>query len=322
MERKVIDAHSHIWTDFLWIEAPIQEYIINAVKCGIKKTLLMPVPTPIEKWEAFDQIPCLWEIKNNADINYFRKKIYSNFDEKEENPINPYEKTNKMLLQETSNLNNTQDDLIFYNVPLIHPKLDTKEYIEKLLLDKNVYALKIHGIATFCCCEDIPEDIVNILKFYGKPIIVHTDYYDADTQDIFQKLLKKNSPIEWVNFGIKNNIKVFITHAARLCKEAVELAKNSDVIMFWMWPDILLWNEKSGLYDKNIEVIERCLKNIPIHQLAFDIDYWWNLYNWNMLEKKDWWSLERLENAVNKKGISNDDIDSILYWNASRFFKI
>jgi len=100
-------------------------------------------------------MPCIWEIKDNKQVHYFKKDIGKDRELSQENPPNPYAQVNHELLNNISLWNMSQKGIKFHGVPLIHPKLDTKEEIEKIISNNFVYAIKVHGIATFTSPADI-----------------------------------------------------------------------------------------------------------------------------------------------------------------------
>lgn len=321
MTFDVIDAHCHVGIDPFGAVCDIKEYIKQATKIDIKKTLLIPVATQIIQKKDMSYLPCMREIEE-WKIMYLRKETYNWWQKTIRNPRNPYGDVNEDLFKITRELNTSQNDVVFYNVPLLHPILDDKEETEKILKNEATCAVKIHGISTSTSTKNISKDLVFLLQKYDKQLIVHTDYYDWDPKNHFQKLKKENNPIDRVRFWIDNNLKLNIAHAWRLSKQAVRLAEWNKNISFWIGPDLLLWQEKESLYDKDDNVMKWCLDNIPVNQLLFDTDFWWNIYDRGKWSKRDRWSVDRLIYEWYKKGLNHSDLRSIFYENASRCFKI
>ena len=317
---KKIDAHSHIWTDSFWMEAPIEEYIKQATNMWIKKAFIMPVPSPITIKDNENILPCRWD-EQDWEIRYFKKKLIKwQYEIIEENPKNPYKYLNEILIEKLKN--NSNKSLEFYSVWLIHPKLDRLDYIKELCNNKNIYAVKIHGVWTFTWPDDVPDDFFKIIKDSWKPLVVHVDYHNKKPENFFDELLLLNNPVDWVKKWIKHGIKLYITHAAKFSKEAVELAKWNENIVFWMSPDLLIPQDINGIYSKEDNAIRWCLEKIPNKQLVFDIDYSWNakeIWNWGELE---WNSSNRITYEAKKIWISNNELKNIFYNNSIRYFNI
>jgi hypothetical protein len=231
MEFKAIDAHSHIGKDLFGAYGSLQEYLKYASKMNIQEVLIMPVASPILQIKNGLIIPCQRIQKADGEITYLHKRESNHVVDTKKNPYNPYQDVNSLLFDNLQVFNNSQNITKFHSIPLIHVKLDTKEYIESLLSNELIPALKVHGIATYSSPLDIPNRLIQTLQQYNKPLIVHTDYTDTNNTSIDQ-LLNDNNPSKWIEFGIKHTIKVFITHAARLSEEAVKLAYGYKNIVF------------------------------------------------------------------------------------------
>ncbi|HCY21365.1 TPA: hypothetical protein DIC40_05995 [Patescibacteria group bacterium] len=63
MTFDVIDAHCHVGIDPFGAVCDIKEYIKQATKIDIKKTLLIPVATQIIQKKDMSYLPCMREIE-------------------------------------------------------------------------------------------------------------------------------------------------------------------------------------------------------------------------------------------------------------------
>jgi hypothetical protein len=105
----------------------------------------MPVPTPIlQLTKNHTIIPSLREVQKDGSIQYLEKHQTDGKEEKQPVSTNPYKEINNQLFRDIVKNNQKQSQTHFYVVPLLHPILDTQDYVETLLHNNQVPALKIH----------------------------------------------------------------------------------------------------------------------------------------------------------------------------------
>lgn len=150
----------------------------------------------------------------------------------------------------------TKTKLFF--VPMIHPRLDTPEYIEKMILEMDPIAIKVHSVGTASSPNDINEETLKILKKYNIPLIVHTDYDNGKFKENegLSRAVQKASPIDWFNFFENNKIKGVLNHGATLNLEVFNKVNTSKYVMIAIGPDGYLnsnygrFQIKKDIYDQ------------------------------------------------------------------------
>ena len=164
-KEKIIDCHSHIGNDYFWNESNIDEYLNILTKQNIDMGLLMPVPGQTFINNSSKRY-FIWKMNTNGEMEYLT-------DDNVDILQNPYTKVNEYTAQIILN-KETEKELAF--IPLIHPLLDTPEYILSLVNKYRPLALKIHGVAAGIGPGDISNEMITLLKQINLPIITHTDY--------------------------------------------------------------------------------------------------------------------------------------------------
>lgn len=310
----IIDTHSHIGKDYYCGEILLEDYIDYCNKIGIDMGFVMPTPWP-EYHDLHNEkiTSLLWEHENYVKKNYFSLKNNHKMQVK----FNPYEYVNYYYYNEICNV---KTNVCLNFIPLIHGVLDTADYLEKMLLDINPYAVKMHGFGSGFSPEEINDDVISILKHFDIPIILHTSVYNysygygADTR--FWR--NECHPFRWSRFLINNNLKGVLNHGACLNQEAILLVNSSDNIMIGIGPDLDISKDYFKVdLDKeayfNLGYLNILKERVSSEKLLFDIDFNWN----NNGDLLDYSQVHRLSTIWN-----NDDMENILSKNAINFFKI
>ena len=306
MKRRILDAHSHIGMDkFFKFQGSIDEYIQECKKIGVTDSLLMSTPCPVIISGESKVTPLIWNFEDGQFKCYKEKN-----GEVMEVQKNPYNLVNEILKSTLSKMKNCGINL--HCIPLVHPKYDTDNYLEMLLMD-NPVAIKMHGISAAFSPYDVSDRFWNIIRKYDVPIIIHTDYDNTQNDTPLCKLRNANTPLEWINVLKKQNVRALLTHGVRLCSDSMKLINGNNNFVIGIGPDSLIASEKERLY-KNSSYLETLFEGVSIDQLVFDIDYPWNVKN----DRLDFNSIDRI-----KKIITNaDELDKILYYNAQKFFHL
>ncbi len=259
----------------------------------------MPVPNPVTQDIG---LKCIyWEYNNNR---YIYKSDIDVFD-------NPYKLINDYtydLLKKSS----IKEKFGF--VPMVHPILDSIEYINEIIEKYNPLAIKIHGISTATGPYDISEELIKLLHKKDIPLIVHTDYCKKPTNAI-EFLRKKNNPYDWAMFFINNEIKGYLTHGARMDKKVFDLVNSHDNLVIGIGPDFKInlertrWVEASD--DDYLNIIR---DSVDTNKILFDIDYSWNIDSSKKLETNQICRIKKIFTPKEKK--------KILAKNAINFFNI
>ena len=303
----IIDAHSHIGQDYLFGKSDLKDYIEFCKRNKIQYGTLMPQPNACYCING-KLTPCLvWNYQSN-------KIEYSTYNEKNENP---YKYLNYYLYRQCKDENEININFI----PIIHPVLDTPEYIEELITHIEPVAIKIHGIGSGVIPSNISSQLITILKKYQLPIIVHTEYDSRERTNYNEgkKYIKEsNHPRLWAKFLIDNGIKGILTHGVGLDYETIEMIKGNKNILVGLGPDFLLEHQGYRLSDlKGKRSYLETLKNeMPVDQIVFDVDYNWNKGSTN--DELDEGTIER----VKKVWTSEEEQEKIFGINIAKFYGI
>lgn len=310
----VVDAHSHIGNDFYCGNIEIEEYIRFCKKNKIDVGILMPTPWP--QYTCNDQLitSLLWKHNN------YEKEYYSLVDGHEEKvESNPYKKVNYDCFDRINK--NVNGDVELYFVPLIHGVLDNAEYLERMLHDLKPKAVKMHGFGSGFSPDEIKDDIIEILKSYNIPIILHTSVYNYDYGYGADTKFWRNEchPYKWIKFLIDNGLSGVLNHGACLHKETLDLVNESNKIMVGLGPDLDISKDffkvdiPKETYLK-IEYLKYLKQNLLSTKILFDIDYNWNVDEKNNIDNN---SVQRVSEVWCGRELSN-----ILCENALDFFQL
>lgn len=306
LRQRIIDAHSHIGVDRFWkVPADLSEYITYAKQIGITDSILMPTTCPVLTRGHEEVTQALWEYTNTG-FSYYKETIGKN---KEPIYQNPFKVANQLLYQTI--MGHCNEDINLYFVPIIHPALDTVEYIEQLITRYKPIALKIHGIATGISPKNIDSAFWDIIKKFNIPLIVHTDIDMTDKDTPIKILRNLNSPLEWIQVLQENNIRAYLAHGVRLCPDSCKIVNESNNFLVGIGPDALITKEKERLFSKEPYLL-KLFSSIDLGKICFDLDYSWNVSD-GVLE---WNSLKR----VRTLGLTDSELEKVLCNNARDFY--
>ena len=312
--HRIIDAHSHIGVDNTWnVAGKLDEYIEKANKIGVKESLIMPVPMPIINVAGNEIIPVML---GEYEGEYFMLEMVK--DRKglrlSVTKENPYKFVNEILYRKIKY--NKNQDILLHFIPLIHPVFDNIDYLEEIANKYNPVAFKLHGYSSIISPKEVDEEFWKTINRLNIPLIPHTDCDTSNNeQSIDTYYRNENSPLNWIKILEKYNLKGYLTHGARLCKQSIKLVNDNPYLVIGLGPDALLSKTKDRMYT-NASYLDTLFSKVDIDKICFDIDYPWNVlsYDCNELE---WKQIERL-----KKLRLKEELEKVLYKNSKRFFKL
>ena len=277
----IIDGHSHIGNEKFNNRAEIKldDYINFINKVGIDKGLIMPVPCPIvpSNCNGLNEGKTLLTWKYNGAKHIFLSEV-----EQLQNRglVNPYKEINDYYY---SLIKDHHLDTRMIFVPIIHPILDTDEYLEELILTMNPVAVKIHSVGTACSPLEIRKSYTAILNEYDVPVIVHTDYNNGNfnkNKGVYEAV-KKAEATMWFDYFEKHKIRGTLNHGATLNLDVFDKVNNSRFVRVGIEPSIYFGSNYGRLnIDKKIfddlGFLKTLKKYLSSSKLIFDVDYDYN----------------------------------------------
>lgn len=205
----IIDSHSHIGEDFYNGNIELKKYIEYCKKTNINIGLVMPPPWAIYIKNEKKIVSLLWEHVDNVISSYYS---LTEDGKKNEILLNPYLEVNYHLLNIVKKAEQVYTKLFF--VPLVHGKLDTPEYLEKLLTNLDIPAVKMHGFGSGFAPRDVTPELIELLQKFDLPIIIHTSVYNYNYGYGYETKFWRNEchPLKWAEFLVKNNLKGVLNH--------------------------------------------------------------------------------------------------------------
>lgn len=309
----IIDTHSHIGMDYYCQTMTIEEYKRICTEIGVDVGFLMPTPWPCLIESEMKTAQLLWEHENYIKKHYFKLQNGKKY---KITGTNPYRFVNDYYFNLISNW--ADDTLYLYFVPLVHGVLDTPDYLESLLQNKKIPAIKMHGFGSGFSIKDIRGELIEVLKYYDVPLILHTSVYNYNYgYGVDTKYFRNEChPLLWANFLVKHRLKGVLNHGACLNQEAVDLVNKYDNLMIGIGPDLDLSIDyfKADIDKMNLDQIGylKLLKRmVDSHKLLFDLDYGWNIDpktgNYDTLQLKrmnDVWNSNDIVYITSKNALS------------------
>lgn len=310
----IIDGHAHIGNEKFnnRNEIIIDAYLDYAKKVGINIGLIMPVPCPIIPNDfglAGGKILLTWEydklkekhIDISEDDNLIKRDL-----------INPYKEINNYYYKIIDNYCG-EVKLLF--VPMIHPRLDTPQYLEELINECDPPAVKIHSVGTVSSPEDISKKYTKVLQKYDVPVIVHTDYNNGkfDNNIGLYKAVDKAEANKWYDYFEKNHIKGTLNHGATLNLDVFSKINKSEYVKIGIEPSIFFGgdyrrlNINKELYD-SLGFLGIIKEYLDPSKIIFDTDFDYNRHN---NDKIDYDTVKRIRDIWN-----GEDQEKVLYKNA------
>lgn len=320
-----IDAHSHFGKSYLGPDSSPQNYLQNAKRLNIIGSVISPAPSPEVISDELIFRPCIWKPNSISQVKYISQienRINNEVIEKDAIK-NPYIEANRELIDFVQKNNLIKKHTNLYVMPIYHPILDDSRDFAEILNQREVVAIKIHGIASFTGPETVPSKIIQEIKRRKLPVVAHTDIYIGKINNSFDYARELNNPQKWARWSIETGIPILLTHGARLNTETINLIRNNRNILIGCSPDLAILGEKQhNLSVKTNNFLGTLFKLVNPNQLIFDIDYGWNTKKLGQWSDLDWGMSQRIEASANIARFSEKDLENIYYNNASRFFKL
>jgi len=318
----IVDCHSHFFPNAFGPDSDPSVYLRETEKIGVFKSIISASPTPRQEYNGKTYFPCIWRWSDRDNrFKYFSiiKNSVGNIISEVPAPTNPFHEVNQKLLQYIRGTNDGSKEI--FMAYLYHPILDTSDELESFLKEPLVKALKIHGVSTATTTQDIPKYMVELVKRYNKPIIAHTDYSSTVNTPI-NRLYRRNNSLDWINWSLRNNVPLLVTHGARLSESAIKVINSSDNIILGCSPDLMLKEETERLETlTDASIFDFIVPRINPKKLVYDIDFGWNVFRRNQWQDNDWSSSKRLEETLFRYNAKNL-ISIVLRENAIRFFRL
>lgn len=309
---RIIDWQVNIWNTPHGPDWNIFSYYSQAISNKVTDSIIVPTPTHSEEedgtsidvwlWKPWKEFLFYNEIKDN--ITWEVNKVLT--------PKDPYIKINRDLKELTKNF--SLQNLQLFAACKTHPFLDTQKAFQ-VISDLDPAFVKIHWIATKSYPEVFPQDFTDILKELWLPILIHSDmfYWEIDQNWWEDKiylhfLYKKNHPISYIKWAMKNKLRVCINHWARLDRESINIINNEDNLMLWYWPDSLLEDESERLAEQKVYEYYLELLSLANHnKIIFTSDYSWNVAKRDKWNEYCWESIKRISSTKDSKKIFSEN---------------
>jgi len=322
---KIFDSQVNWGRNVFGPNSDIETYIANAQNMGICKVIIIPTGThELILPDGSVEKSCLWFYRDGR-ITY--KTTTQSLDGKlyeEINPSNPYRRMNGETLALVRRLNSQYRQMKFYFSPKVHPKLDTKEEVERLIRNEEVVAFKITTLSSYASASDMPDWLVSLSHSYGLPIMVHTDYIDENDTTVspeMQSIMRQSHPLKWIEWAKARNVRMFLAHGLRLDPKSCAAVNNSDNFIVGLGPDLLLQTEQSRLVTKTSDYLSVLFGLLDEDKISFNTDYRWNVKNRNDWNNLDWKTPARISQFATRYGLKDDFLKKIFSENSERFFK-
>lgn len=235
-----------------------------------------------------------------------------------ENPVNPYNKFNRHVANSVRMLNKNNHAIDFYFVPKVHPILDEKNALDKVI-DENTVMIKVHGLATHTVPTDIAEWICGLARELDIPLIVHTDYLNHRKiqESILDRLCRENSPMAYIQWAIKSKVKLVLNHGARLDPEAIHIVNNEESLMLMSGPDCHLESRPDHLAIETKDYVKSLFSMASPDKVMFSSDFAWNVSQRGIWQPRKWDSVQRIQDIL-----SHANAVKVLRDNAINFLKL
>lgn len=278
----VIDGHSHFGIDIFHGETNIEGYIEFALRSGINAGLITTVPSPCDILENIDSRRTWW-LYNNKIITHHGIK-------------NPFLELNyqlNKLLKEKTN-----KKLQLFCIPMFHPIMDDIDLFERMIEEIEPVALKLHGIGSGICANDISKEFIKIIKKHELPLIVHTDCDLGNNFDQSMIWIRNiNNAKSWAEFFIQNEIYGTLNHGANLDIEAFALINKTPFVKVALGPAEISCLDSNRTYidcKRNYKIYLQILRDyLDVSKIIYDADYNWNI-------PTDYKSVDRIKEVFNQ----------------------
>lgn len=267
----VIDGHSHFGNDYFHGNTDLYQYIDIMEKTKIDYSLLMPTPCPVK---------IINDNKNKYLGWYIHKNEILYYSEINNNISNPFKEVNYNY---SELINLTGRNNLFF-IPLVHPMLDSSEYLEQMIKDLDPIAFKIHGVGEGIDPKKIPNSFSKILRENDIPLIIHTDYDTGNQIFRYDTFLLRNlnRPEIWIDYLNTEKIKGVLNHGCALDIISLRKINKSKLIKVGLGPDLIIEHDVDRLKidfscRSKIKYLENLKQILNSEKIIFDIDFNWNI---------------------------------------------
>lgn len=317
----IIDGHSHVGNDRCNSRncITLEDYVSFCAPMNVKVGLIMPVPCPVIPEDCGNLesgatlLSWLYDSESHVVSDYSEDKILQGRD-----LINPYQEINEYYRKKVESFEGACHRLFY--VPMLHPRLDTDDYLEELLRSTHPKALKIHSIGSYSSPKDIRQSYLEIIKKYQVPLIVHTDFNNGryDNNPGLEKAVSFSGPEDWFDFFEFNGIKGTLNHGAALSLDVLNKVNDSNLVKVALGPDLHLCELSRLNVPEKVYADYGFLGTLKLYlnpdKIIFDIDY---DYNSDSKGNYDTFSVERVKQTWN-----SEDCLKIFRKNAESHYEI
>ena len=181
---------------------------------------------------------------------------------------------------------------------MFHPIMDDPNLFERMLEEIDPIALKIHGIGSGICANDIPLEFIKIIKKHELPLIVHTDCDLGNNFDQSMIWVRNiNNAKVWTEFFVRNEIYGTLNHGANLDIETFKLINKSPFVKVALGPSEISCLDSNRTYidcKKSYKIYLQILRDyLDSSKIIYDADYNWNI-------PSDYESVDRVKEIFNQ----------------------
>jgi hypothetical protein len=318
----IIDGHSHVGDDKYNNRRKItlQDYASFCTPMGVNIGIIMPVPCPIIPENCGNLKPGATLISWSYDPESHMASDYSEDKVLQVRKlVNPYREINEYYRKKVECFDRSGCRLFY--VPMLHPRLDTDEYLNDLISTTHPIALKIHSIGSFSSPKDMRQSYLEVIKKYNVPLIVHTDFNNGryDKNPGLAKAVSFSSSEEWCDFFIINGMKGTLNHGAALSLDTLAKVNNSNLVKVALGPDLHL-SDTSRLKVPDQVYVEygylgTLKRYLNADKIIFDVDYDYNNdyrgnYDSSSIERvKQTWDFEDCQKIFKRNAESHYELD-------------
>ena len=285
---------------------------------------MMSTPAHIIQTDEGEETSCRWQVTDNPSQRY--TKVVKDTDGQTVttyNPERPYYEANRQTLEFVRKHNAMRKKLQLFFAAKIHPMLDDETCVDDFV-GNELACLKIHGISTHSDPTIFPQWVSDIAHHYDLPILVHTDYYDgpidesmdAETREHLE-LYSKNHPLPFIQWALRNKLRVAINHGANLDQESIRIINNEEDLIIVYGPDSLIELDKERLATPTDDYAKTLFEYANPDKVAFSTDFAWNVNDRGTWKDMRWDSIDRIRALL-----SEDDQKKVLGDNIRNFYKL
>ena len=305
-------------------DCDFETYAEQAQRLGIGKAMIVPTPTHICQTADGEETSCLWLPGTEPAKRYYKEIRQEGMPvQTVDSPSQPYHEFNKHVLNFVREFNSSRQALRLYFAAKVHPFLDDPTCLEGLL-DENLVCIKLHGIASHSYPAVFPDWLAEFLRHYNLPVLVHTDWFDGEPPEAatphakaLHELYRQNNPATYIQWALRERLRVCINHGARLHPESIHVINNESDLMMGYGPDSLLDVEQDRLATPTEDYTATLFEYASPDKVMFSTDYRWNVNGRNQWDQLRWDSVDRIRGLL-----STADQHKVLADNARNFYRM